>query len=243
MNAPRVYHRNALQVGRDALLEGPAAHHLARVLRIRPGEPVVVFDGNGGEYHASVRVVERNGVRVRCERFDPVERESPLSVGLAQVVSAGERMEFTVQKAVELGAAWVQPLAAHRSKVRLTEERAERRIAHWQRIAEAACEQCGRNQVPVVRELLEFREWLGLGAAGTIRILLDPNAAQRLSEAGPLDADAVLLSGAESGFTAEELELAIARGFKAVRLGRRVLRTETAGLAALAAMQALWGDF
>lgn len=243
MSLPRVYHPGPIQVGRDATLERGAAHHLARVLRLRQGDAVTLFDGAGGEYHGRIRMLERDCVRVRVEAYDPVERESVLRVGLAQVVSAGELMDLTVQKAVELGAVWVQPLLARRGKVRLDEERARKRVQHWQRIAVAACEQCGRNRVPQVAPVRELPEWLGARAGPGRAILLRPDAALRLSQAGPVEGDVTLLAGAESGFAAEELGMVERAGFLAVSLGPRILRTETAGLAALAALQALWGDF
>ncbi|MCC6533956.1 MAG: 16S rRNA (uracil(1498)-N(3))-methyltransferase [Burkholderiales bacterium] len=243
MRIPRVYHRDVLQVGRDIALEEASAHHLARVLRVRPGDPLIVFDGTGGEYHASVRSIERTSVRARVERFDPIERESALGIGLIQAVSAGERMELTVQKAVELGVAWIQPLLTRRSKVRLEGERAERRLRHWQNIAAAACEQCGRNRLPAVRALLDLPQWLAAPSMADRRLLLEPSAQVRLSSLAPPPRSVELLAGAESGFAPDEIELATHHGFVPVRLGARVLRTETAGLAALAALQALWGDF
>lgn len=243
MATPRVYHRATMQPGRDTVLDGTAGHHLARVLRVRVGDPVTVFGGAGGEFHTTVKLIDRGGVRVHCERFDPIEREAPIAIGLAQVVSAGERMEVTVQKAVELGAAFIQPLTARRAKVRLSEERAERRVGHWQRIAEAACEQCGRNTVPIVRDLMDYPDWLAGYSDTATRLLLVPAGARRLSELTGIGERVTVLVGAESGFAEEEIEMAFACGFTAVRLGPRILRTETAGLAALAALQARWGDF
>src|SRR5262245_49928116 len=181
MSPPRVYHPENLQVGRDVTLGRAASHHLARVLRLAAGDPVVLFDGNGGEYRGVVRSNDRDAVRVRSESYDAVERESPLRVGLAQVISSGERMDFTVQKAVELGVAWIQPLTARRGKVRLKDERAERRTLHWQRIVVAACEQCGRNRVPPVRPIADLTPWLGAVSGGEMRIVLEPEAEQRLS--------------------------------------------------------------
>ena len=242
MGLTRVYHSEHLQVGRDVTLGRAASHHLARVLRISAGDPVVLFDGSGGEYHGVVRSNERDAVRVRCESFDPVERESPLNIGLAQVISSGERMEFTVQKAVELGVAWIQPLTARRGKVRLKDERAERRTLHWQRIVVAACEQCGRNRVPLVRPIADLTHWLGAVTGSGLRLVLEPDAEQRLSEIARIEGELTVLAGGESGFAAEDIEAAVLREFKPVRLGPRTLRTETAGLAALAALQSQWGD-
>jgi 16S rRNA (uracil1498-N3)-methyltransferase len=242
MKPPRVYHPAALQVGRDATLDEAASRHLTRVLRMRSGESLALFDGRGGEYRGAIRSLERDAVRVRIESYDPIEREAALKVGLAQVVSAGDLMDLTVQKAVELGAVWIQPLVAQRTKVRLDAERAERRVAHWQRVAVAACEQCGRNTVPRIAPLLDLPAWLARGCPCRHRLLLDPLASTRLSQAGPLADETALLVGAESGFSDEETALALTHGFAAVSLGPRVLRTETAGLAALAALQALWGD-
>lgn len=210
---------------------------------MRPGDAVVLFDGAGGEHHGTLACVDRSLVRVRLSTLDPIERESLLAIGLAQVVSAGERMELTIQKAVELGVAWIQPLAAQRAKVRLSGERAERRVAHWQRVVESACEQSGRNRVPRVHPVLDFYAWLAQMPPAQSRLLLDPTADRKLSEAGPLTGEVTLLAGGESGFAPEEAEAAGRYGFFPVRLGPRVLRTETAGLAALAALQALWGDF
>lgn len=242
MHCPRVYHSEQLQTGRDFTLDVAASHHLARVLRLVPGDSVLLFDGAGGEYRGVVRSIDRGVVRVRSEVFDPVERESPLLVGLAQIVSSGERMEFTIRKAVELGVAWIQPLTGRRGKVRLAGERAERRIAHWRRVAISACEQCGRNRVPPIRPLTDLVDWLGEVPRTVQRLILDPNAERSLSAAGPLAGEVILLAGGESGFAAEETAAALFSGFAPVHLGPRVLRTETAGLAALAAIQALWGD-
>lgn len=243
MRSTRVYHPDRLQVGRDVTLAEAASHHLGRVLRMKAGDAVVLFDGSGGEYRGTIRGVERSGMRVRVEAFDDVERESRLEVGLVQSVSAGERMEYTLQKAVELGVAWIQPIVTRRSKVRLEGERADKRVAHWQRVVHAACEQCGRNRVPSVRPLLDFTAWLAEVPGAEHRLVLDPDAPRALSACGPIDAAVELLAGAEAGLAPEEMELLLQYGFVAVRLGPRVLRTETAGLAALAALQALWGDF
>ena len=243
MSSPRVYHPQHLQVGRDVTLDRAASHHLARVLRVAAGDGVVLFDGAGGDYRGVVRSNDRDAVRVRCESHDPVERESPLDVGLAQVISSGDRMEFTIQKAVELGVRWIQPLTARRGKVRLKDERAARRTQHWQRIVIAACEQCGRNCVPPVHPIMDLTQWLGaLREDRALRLILDPSAKQALSDLEVAGVPVTLLAGGESGFAHEDIEAAKLSRFTPVRLGPRTLRTETAGLAALAALQALAGD-
>ena len=224
-------------------LDEANSHHVARVLRMKVGEEVVIFDGTGGEHHGVIRAADRAGVRVRVDSFDPIERESALRVGLVQVVSAGERMEYTLQKAVELGVVWIQPVLSRRAKVRLEGERAARRLLHWQRVVSAACEQSGRNRVPLVRPLSELSAWLAEPSGASRRLVLDPGAGRKLSQIGPPSGEIELLAGAESGFEAEELDMVARYGFVAVRLGPRILRTETAGLVALASLQALWGDF
>jgi 16S rRNA (uracil1498-N3)-methyltransferase len=171
-----------------------------------------------------------------------VSRESPLAVVLAQGISSGERMDYTVQKSVELGVTVIQPLLTQRSVVRLTGERADKRVAHWQAVAAAACEQCGRNRVPEVLPVQSLTHWLGT-LRGGVRYLLSPQAPNRLRElTRPADA-ITLLVGPEGGWDSTESAAAQTTGFAPLALGPRVLRTETAAVAALAAMQALWGDF
>ncbi|MDP3438860.1 MAG: 16S rRNA (uracil(1498)-N(3))-methyltransferase, partial [Azonexus sp.] len=171
-----------------------------------------------------------------------VERESGLNVTLVQAVQAGEKMDFTIQKAVELGVADIVPVDSRRSLIRLTGERAAKRIAHWQGVAASACEQCGRNQVPIVAPLEKLEHWLARPARPGLRLMLAPGAEHALADLPPVK-DLQLLIGAEGGLDPQEMVAAQTAGFQPVRLGPRVLRTETAGLAALAALQALWGDF
>ena len=221
-----------------------AAHHLTRVLRAAVGDDVVVFSG-GTEFAATITRVGKHGVTVKLAAGRVVDREAPLAFALAQAISGGERMDLTLQKAVELGVKSVQPLFSERSVVRLDAERAAKRIAHWQQVLISACEQCGRNIVPELAVPQPVIDWLGAlppRRTGEGRILLSPHAGARLAEL-PRPSAAVLLAGPEGGFTEGEIGLAQQRGFVAVRLGPRVLRTETAALAALAAMQTLWGDF
>lgn len=219
------------------------SHHLAHVLRLQAGDAVIAFDGLGHEYDGTIARISKGRVTLNVGDPRPVDRESPLEVVLAQGISSGERMDYTVQKAVELGVHAIQPLTAERSVVRLDQDRASRRVAHWQAVAVAACEQCGRNRVPEVLPVAVLNTWLGLVPANAMRLTLTPGASVRLREIARPQSTLVLLAGPEGGLSAREHENAIATGFTAVRLGPRVLRTETAALAALAAMQTLWGDF
>jgi 16S rRNA (uracil1498-N3)-methyltransferase len=219
------------------------AHHVAHVLRLAPGEAIVVFDGRGREYPATIERIAKSGVTVRVGEASLVDRESPLPVTLAQGISSGDRMDYTIQKAVELGVHTIQPLATERSVVRLSSERAVKRVAHWQAVAVAACEQCGRNRVPDVLPVAPLTNWLVRIAADVRRLTLMPDAPRALREIGRPSAPVVLLVGPEGGLAPREDADAQGAGFEPVRLGPRVLRTETAALAALAAMQTLWGDF
>lgn len=227
------------------MLPAPQAHHAMRVLRLKAGDAVVLFNGDGAEYAAVIVQAGRDRLALDVTGRGVVDRESPLAVTLAQAVSSGERMDYTVQKAVELGVAVIQPLSAERSVVRLQGERAARRAEHWRAVVAASCEQCGRNRLPEVPALLPFDAFLADAARrnGVLRLMLSPHSARGLREldrpAGPI----VLLAGPEGGFSPQEERAAEHAGFLPMRLGPRVLRTETAAVAALAAMQAWWGDF
>jgi 16S rRNA (uracil1498-N3)-methyltransferase len=203
---------------------------------------MVLFDGRGGEYPAHIERIERDRVMAVLAAWNDVERESPLAITLVQALQAGDKMDFTIQKAVELGVRDIVPVESRRSVLRLAGERAGKRVAHWQGVVAAACEQCGRNQVPLVAPLEKLENWLARPAAGVLRLMLAPDAEQTLAAIAPAR-DVQLLIGAEGGLDPQEVIAAKQAGFQAVRMGPRILRTETAGLAALAAMQALWGDF
>lgn len=242
----RMYFPGELEPGRAYALPQRQAHHAIRVLRLATSDAVTLFNGDGAEYLAVVERVEKNGVRVKVQQRVQAGRETPLEIVLGQALSSGERMDYTVQKAVELGVAAIQPLAARRSVVRLHGERAERRVEHWQAIAVAACEQCGRNRVPQVLPLLQLDAFLAARAAQPsdgLRVLLSPRSARSLRDLKPPVSPVVLLAGPEGGYSSDEERAAEQGGFLPVRLGPRVLRTETAAITALAAMQALWGDF
>ena len=237
---PRFYVDGALRPGSTCFLSEDSAHHAMHVLRIRPGDAVTLFNGRGGEYPSRVAAIERRKVMVDVLSHDPVERESPLHVTLVQGVSAGEKMDFTIRKAVELGVAEIRPVLAAASVARPKAERAAARHGHWQRIAISACEQCGRNRIPAVHSLLPVAEYRPANEA--TRILLSPRSQLAFTKV-QFKETILLAAGPEAGFNAEE-EAAFARaGFVPARLGPRVLRTETAALAAIAALNALKGDF
>jgi 16S rRNA (uracil1498-N3)-methyltransferase len=242
MNSPRFYCREALSPGAHVELPEPVARHAVRVLRLPPGAPVVLFDGRGGEYPARIERIERDRVYAELAAWQEIERESPLVVTLVQALQAGDKMDFTIQKAVELGVRDIVPVESRRSVLRLSGERAAKRVAHWQGVVASACEQCGRNQVPLVAPLEKLENWLARPAGGVLRLMLAPDAGQTLADIEPAGA-VQLLIGAEGGLDPQEMIAAQQAGFQAVRLGPRVMRTETAGLAVLAALQALWGDF
>lgn len=217
------------------------ARHAVRVLRLPPGAPMVLFDGRGGEYPAHIERIERDRAIAVLGPWVEVERESPLAITLVQALQAGDKMDFTIQKAVELGVRHIVPVESRRSVLRLAGERAGKRVAHWQGVVASACEQCGRNQVPVVAPLEKLENWLARPAPGVMRLMLAPDAEQTLAAIPPAQ-EVQLLIGAEGGLDPQEMIAAQSAGFQGVRMGPRILRTETAGLAALAAMQMLWGD-
>ena len=214
-------------------------------MRLSAGEAVTLFNGRGGEYPGRIASIERLRISVDVLEHRAIEREAPLRVALVQAVSAGERMDFTVRKAVELGVAEIQPLVAARSVARPKGERADSRRAHWQKVAISACEQCGRNRIPTVHPLVaDAAAYRAPGGDDVRKILLSPQAELRFSQAcNPGSGGVILAAGPEAGFTAQEEAAFVDAGFVPVRLGPRVLRTETAALAALAALNALAGDF
>ncbi|HWR76169.1 MAG TPA: 16S rRNA (uracil(1498)-N(3))-methyltransferase [Thiobacillus sp.] len=276
MSAPRFYLDQQLAPGAHFSLPPGPARHAARALRLAVDDTVILFNGQGGEYTARIERIQKDEVAVSVTGFAAIERESRLRVMLAQGISSGERMDYTLQKAVELGVTAIQPIAAKRSVVKLAGERADRRVAHWQGVVASACEQCGRNQVPPVAAPLTLAHWLGLTnfhglqpvesrrslghttphalqpvesrrslgqQKGGRLLFLSPLAEARLADLPAPTAADCLVAGPEGGFEADEIAALHAAGAIPVRLGPRVLRTETAALAALAAMQTLWGDF
>jgi 16S rRNA (uracil1498-N3)-methyltransferase len=232
-----------LAPGSQVELPDEAAHHAIKVLRLAVGDEVDLFDGQGGEWRGRLGRAGK-AVTVQLHSFADGERESPLAITLVQGLPAADKMDWIVQKSVELGVAAIRPVAMRRSVIRLSGERMERRVAHWQAVAVAACEQCGRNRVPAVGMLIDLPQFLGeIPAQNALRLMLAPGVVSPLTALPKPTGPVSLLIGPEGGFEEGELAAATFAGFQPVSLGPRILRTETAGLAALAALQALWGDF
>jgi len=233
---PRIHAPVPLAGGAVVELPPGAARHV-QVLRMQPGESVVLFNGEGGEYEAVIERMGRSDVSVRIGAHHAVEREPARAVHLALGMPANERMDWLVEKAAELGAASIQPLLTERSVLRLAGERAAKKQQHWQAIAAAACEQCGRNRVPAVHAVTGLGEWLATLPAASQRLLLSPEAGATPLHAGANAAGpAIVLSGPEGGLSAAERDLALGAAFLPVSLGARILRAETAPLAALAVL-------
>src|SRR5512133_3613214 len=226
----RLYCDVALAPGAEIALPEAAARHAVTVLRLQVGDTLNLFNGSGGEYSARLVAVSKREARVRLIEFLASERESPVTITLALGISAGERMDYSLQKATELGVTAIQPLATERSVVKLAGERADKRLLHWQHVVIAACEQCGRNRVPLVAPVQKLYAYLAAVDRSKRLLLLSPDAATPLKREPPA-ASVMLLVGAEGGFAPAECEAAAASGFEPVSLGPRILRTETAPVA------------
>lgn len=237
---PRIYSAAPLASDTDIVLDPVAARHLREALRLAPGDALVLFDGHGGEYLAELTGVSRQQVSARVGARREIDRESPLVLTLAQGISRGERMDYTLQKAAELGVSHIVPLRTERSAVKLVDERAAKRTAHWTGILRHACEQSGRTCLPSLAPPTTVDAYAAAESAA-LKLLLDPQADTPLSALSP-QASIALAIGPEGGFGANERAVLAAAGFRAVRLGPRVLRTETAALVALSILQAQFGD-
>jgi 16S rRNA (uracil1498-N3)-methyltransferase len=248
----RLFQAGPLPAGGTVRLEADASHHALRVLRLREGDPVELFDGSGTRWPGRLVDADPRGASVALGEPLDAGTESPVAIGLAQALPGGDRMDWVVEKAVELGATAIQPLFSRRSLLRLDPDRAARRVAHWRRIAIAACMQCGRDRLPRVLEPVPLERWVAApgdprpdapGLVGSpARWLLSPGAREGVGALDAAPSGAWLLVGPEGGLDEAETARAHAAGWRALRLGPRVLRTETAGLAALAALQARIGD-
>lgn len=244
MSNLRFYSAKNLIIGATVKLSENAATHATRVLRLNEGDMINLFNGDGFDYAGELILVKKSEVLAKVKSSVALNSESPLNITLLQGISSGDRMDYTIQKAVELGVTHIQPIATERSVVKLSAERAEKRVEHWQNVVISACEQCGRATIPTVSAPKTLANWLTTNLqANSTRVLLNPTGAKRLAEMAKPNGEIQLLIGAEGGLTQAEIELAIHHGFQSVVLGSRILRTETAAPTAIASMQTLWGDF
>lgn len=244
MRIPRIYVDQELRAGREVRLPDQAGEHVARVLRLERGAPLILFNGDGREFESSLASLAKHAVTAEIGHGREVVRESSLPLTLAQAIARGEKMDWILQKATELGVARIVPIVTERTEVKLDAERAERRMAHWRSVIAGACEQSARNRLPQLDAPLTLDRWLAtLGDSSALRLALLPEGDATLRQFPQMDNGAILAVGPEGGFTANDVALLTQAGFHGLRLGPRILRTETAGLAALAALQVIAGDF
>lgn len=244
MRTIRVHVEQALAAGGEAIITGQAVDHVGRVLRMQAGDAISLFNGDGNHYEGRLLEVGKRELRVAVESSEPAGNESPLPLVLVQGVARGDKMDFIVQKATELGVAAIVPVTTERSEVKLDAGRAEKRLAHWQAVAVGACEQSGRAVVPLVSPTVALPTWLSsLGDDGRRRLALMPGESHRIGELALDGAGAYLVVGPEGGLGQRDVDALSLAGFSGVQLGPRILRTETAGLAALAALQSAYGDW
>ena len=244
MSNLRFYTADNLKTGATVKLSENAATHATRVLRLDISDEIVLFNGDGNDYTCAITSIKKTEALVIVKSFVKMANESPLNIMLLQGISSGDRMDYTIQKAVELGVTAIVPILTTRSVVKLSNERAEKRLAHWQNVVHAACEQSGRAFVPQVASPISLSSWLANNPhSNSTRILLNPIGALRLAELPKPTGHIELLIGAEGGLSQTEIDAALSQRFKSVILGARILRTETAALVAISAMQTLWGDF
>lgn len=241
MRVPRIYEPGPLSSHALLDLSEDGANHIGRVLRMQAGQELVLFDGRGGQYPATIQAVGKKQVQVQLAELDPVEVESPLAIHFGQVISRGDKMEFTIQKSVELGVTVITPLFSERCGVKLNGERLDKKLEQWQKIAISACEQCGRNRIPEIRPAMELAAWLA-EPTEELKLNLHPRAPYSINTLPEPSHGIRLLIGPEGGLSAAEIEQAREHGFADMLLGPRVLRTETAGLTAITALQCRFGD-
>jgi len=242
MRIPRIYHPETLSINNTITLTNTASNHLAKVLRLTQAHPLIVFNGDGFDYHAEIASIGKL-VTVNIIQSEKNNVESPIKIHLGQVISRGDKMDFTIQKAVELGVTEITPLTSERCNVKLDKSRQDKKIQHWQSIIESACEQSGRSIVPTCNEITRLTTWIDKVDAD-VKIILEPTGAITLNQLPSQDIKTIaVLIGSEGGFSELEIELAIKQKFHPIVLGQRILRTETAGLSLLGVLQYLYGDF
>ncbi len=241
MRIPRIYYSQPLATDTEIILEADAANHVGRVLRLKNAASIILFNGLGGEYKATLTEVSKKVVKAQITQFDDISLESPLKIHLGQGISRGDKMEMTIQKAVELGVQTITPLFTERCGVKLSGERLEKKQLQWQKIVISACEQCGRNTIPVINSPLPLQQWLNQ-PSNELKLNLHPRASYSINTLPEPSAGIRLLIGPEGGLSDIEIELASDSSFDEILIGPRILRTETAGLTVISALQTRFGD-
>ena len=241
MRISRIYTPAVLNSGDTIELDENAFNYVVRVLRLKKGDTLILFNGIGGEYEAELVEIQKKRASVHISQFSDKACESPLPIILGQCISRGEKMDYTIQKAVELGVSEIVPLFSVRCGVKLNQERMEKRLRHWQSVIISACEQCGRNRIPILHKAQTLQQWQQQ-LDTSLKLVLNPTASDSLHTLVKPEKNVALLIGPEGGLTESEISSAVQHGFTGIRLGPRILRTETAGLAAISIIQQLWGD-
>lgn len=241
MRIPRIYHPFRLETDSAVQLSDDAANHVGRVLRMSTGDRLELFDGSNQTFAAQITAVTKKSVEVHIEQSSTDDKESPLNLHLGQVISRGEKMEFTIQKSIELGVNTITPLLSERCGVKLDAERMNKKLQQWRKIVISACEQCGRNRIPVIREVQSLQDWC-IEADEGLKLNLHPRATHSINTLPETVKDIRLLVGPEGGLSESEIEMTVQCGFTDILLGPRVLRTETAALTAITALQTRFGD-
>ncbi len=241
MRIPRIFVDSVLHSNIEVTLDGAQTHYLRTVLKLTHSDPIILFNGKGGEYSGILSSSSKTSVTVQLEKFNPEERESPLRTHLGIGVSRGERMSYAIQKATELGVSRITPLITARCEVQLSESRKIRKVSQWQRVVVNSCQQSRRTRVPEVRSIIDLDKWCK-ETASSAKFILDTDGSERVDSIVDSPEDIAILVGPEGGFEEEELSIAVQSGFKRLRLGPRVLRAETAPLVALSILQSAYGD-
>ena len=241
MRIPRVFTTEQLDVGGLIELDKGPARHLTSVLRMKAGQAFILFNGQGGEFSAELVQAKKDGATAKITGFTGADRESPLQLHLGIGISRGERMDWIIQKATELGISQISPVFSARCEVKLSGERLDKRIKHWQQIAISACEQSQRNSVPTINRAVNLEQWVS-SCDSSLKLVLHHRTEKRLQEMVNTDNSIGILVGPEGGLSEIEIEQAMAQNFQSLAMGPRVLRTETAPLAAISIIQSIWGD-
>lgn len=243
MRIPRIFHSTSEQLttGTTIALSEDGANHVGRVLRMSQGDKIELFDGQGQQYSATIAAANKKNVSVSIESCEQVNRESPLKIHLGQGISRGDKMEYTIQKAVELGINEITPLFTERCGVKLQGERLSKKWQQWQKIVISACEQCGRNVVPQVNQPITLQQWLQQ-STNELKLNLHPRASDTIKSLSPPQNGVRLIIGPEGGLSDDEINQTVTQGFSEISLGPRILRTETAGLTVISALQLQFGD-